>query len=275
MATVSTRLRNALVLLILLPALAGCSRLGFVKPSGKSDFRPEVRSYNTRGTAESRRNDEARQQLALAAREFAAGNDDAAERAARRALGSDATAADANTMLALLQERAGRHDLAGPFYRTAAEHGSGHGAYLNNYGAWLCGNGKAAEALAYFDAAVRDARYGKPSDAMANAGACALDSGQPARAEADLRAALQLDPVNVVALEAMARHLFAQGRHFEARAFSQRRLAAAPASAAALQLAARIEQGLGDSTAAERYLHRLRTDFPSTPNLQPRETSSP
>ncbi|WP_394005038.1 type IV pilus biogenesis/stability protein PilW [Luteimonas sp. WGS1318] len=269
------RLRDAALVLILLPALFGCSRLDFVKPSGKSNLRVDPPSYNTRGTPEARRADEARQQIALASRELDAGNDANAERAARQALRVPGTAADANTILAMVQERRGRREQAGAFYRAATEHAPEQGAYLNNYGAWLCGNGRAAESLAYFDAAMRDARYGDTAGALANAGACALDAGQPGRAEPDLRAALELDPVSPVALDAMARLLAGQGRHFEARAFSQRRLAAGPATAAALQLAARIEQGLGDSNAAERYLQRLRTDFPSSQNLQPREASPP
>ena len=64
------RLRDAALLLILVPALVGCSRLGFIKPSGKNDFRPDPPTYNTRGTAESRRNETARQDLVLATREL-------------------------------------------------------------------------------------------------------------------------------------------------------------------------------------------------------------
>lgn len=270
------RPRDAAFLLILLPAaLTGCSRLDFVKPSGKSNLRVDPPSYNTRGTPEARRADAARQQIALATRDLDLGNIDAAERNARQALRVPATAADANTLLALVQERRGRRDQAGAFYRAAAEHAPEQGAYLNNYGAWLCGNGRAAESLTYFDAAMRDPRYGDPAGALANAGTCALDAGQPGRAEADLRAALRLDAESPIALDAMARLLVERAQFFEARAFSQRRLAAAPATAAALQLAARIEQGLGDSNAAERYLQRLRTDFPSSQNLQPREASPP
>ena len=235
------RLRDAAFLLILLPAaLAGCSRLDFVKPSGKSNLRVDPPSYNTRGTPEARRADAARQQIALATRDLDLGSIDAAERNARQALRVEVTAADANTLLALVQERRGRRDQAGAFYRAAAEHAPEQGAYLNNYGAWLCGNGRAAESLTYFDAAMRDPRYGDPAGALANAGTCALDAGQPGRAEADLRAALRLDAESPIALDAMARLLVERAQFFEARAFSQRRLAAAPATAAALQLAARI-----------------------------------
>ncbi len=269
------RLRDAAVVLILVPVLAGCLRSGNSRPSVKSDYRPEPPTYNTRGTAEWRRDEAARQHLALAIRDLEAGDLAAAERAARQALRNARAASDANTVLALVHERRGQREQAGAFFRAAAELAPERGAALNNYGAWLCGNGRAQEALGYFDAAVRDPAYGDQAGALANAGACAIDAHQPGRAEPDLRAALELEPTNVVALDAMVRLLVAQGRDFDARAFSQRRLAAAPATAAALQVAARIEQGLGDSNAAERYLRRLRTEFPSSPHLQPREASSP
>ncbi|HEY4560163.1 MAG TPA: type IV pilus biogenesis/stability protein PilW, partial [Lysobacter sp.] len=46
------------------------------------------------------------------------------------------------------------------------------------------------------------------------------------------------------------------------RAFVERRLAAGPADADTLLLASQIEKSLGDTTAAERYVQRLRTEFP-------------
>lgn len=269
------RLPEAAVFIVILLAVAGCSRLTFIKPSAKSDFHPEPPSYNIGGNAESRRNETARQQLGLAGSAFAAGNFDAAASAARGALKSNGTAADANTLLAVIEDRRGRSAQAGSYYKAAAEHAPDQGAYLNNYGTWLCRNGRAADALAYFDAAVRDATYDDPSGALANAGACAISAGDTARVERDLRASLALDPENVVALDAMTRHLVSAGQYFDARAFSQRWLAAAPATAAALQLAVQIETALGDTGAADRYQRRLRTEFPSTSNLQPRETSSP
>ncbi|MDR7192507.1 type IV pilus biogenesis/stability protein PilW [Luteimonas terrae] len=269
------RLPEAAVCIVLLLAVAGCSRLTFIKPSAKSDYRPEPPSYNIRGNAESRRNDATRQQLAIASREFAAGNFDAAASAARDALKGEGTAADANTLLAVIEDRRGRSAQAGGYYKAATERAPDQGAYLNNYGTWLCRNGRATDALVYFDAAVRDPAYGDPSGALANAGVCAMTAGDTARVERDLRASLELDPENLVALDAMVRYLVGEHRYFDARAFSQRRLAAAPVTAAALQLAVQIETALGDTGAADRYQRRLQTEFPSAPNLQPRETSPP
>jgi type IV pilus assembly protein PilF len=52
-------------------------------------------------------------------------------------------------------------------------------------------------------------------------------------------------------------------------AFTERRLAAAPANAAVLQLAAGIEEKLGDKAAASRYVQRLRAEFPDVVTADP------
>ena len=133
---------------------------------------------------------------------------------------------------------------------------------LNNYGAWLCSNGRPDESLALFDRALADQTYPTPAAALANSGSCALDAGQGARAARDLSQALALDPTNAVALAAMAQSEFTAGHYLEARAFSERRLAVAPASVKVLQLASQIEQKLGDTAAAARYVQRIGTEFP-------------
>ena len=265
----SMRWPEAVVLVMLGMALAACSRSGFVKPNAD---RP---TYDIGGTPEFRRAEAAREQLALGVRAYQQGDDRSAERQAKAALRNEQTAADANTLLALVSERQGRSAQAGAYYRAAVERAPHRGATLNNYGAWLCRSGRAGESLAQFDAALQDPGYGDRAGALANAGACALEAGDAVRAERDLRAALELEPASAVALDAMARLLASQGRWFEARAFSQRWLAVAPATAAALQLAARIEQGLGDGAAADRLMRRLETEFPDASHLQPRETSPP
>ena len=256
-------------------ALAACSKSPTIKPpkiKGSEQIAPEYR-YSDNDAVKKRV--QVRDALGLATQRLVSGDLAEAEKQANRALRLDPGSVDAHTVLGVIASRRGDAARAGSHYRRAAELGPERGEALNNYGAWLCGNGRAAESLTYFDAAMRDPRYGDPAGALANAGTCALDAGQPGRAEADLRAALRLDAESPIALDAMARLLVERAQFFEARAFSQRRLAAAPATAAALRLAARIEQGLGDSNAAERYLQRLRTDFPSSQNLQPREASPP
>ena len=108
------------------------------------------------------------------------------------------------------------------------------------------------------------ARRGPTAYERLNPAVDADRAGQGELAVEYLGAALALDPQNPVALAAMAEHEFRADRAFQARAFSQRRLAAAPADARSLLLASQIEEKLGDKDAAARYVQRLRAEFPDT-----------
>ena len=200
--------------------------------------------------------------LTLATRDLQVGNLDAAERKVREALKLAPEAPDALVLQAGIDDRRGRTRQAGENFRTAAELAPQRGDVLNNYGAWLCQQGQPAESLVWFDRALQAPGYATPGEAQANAGSCALDAGQLERAERDLRAALVAAPANPVALESMAQLSFRQGRYMEARAFAERRIAAAPATRSVLQLASQIEARLGDRAASDRYLQRIRQEFP-------------
>ena len=261
------RLRSAQVAWLvpaLLLALGGCSRLTFVRPDmSRGEYTqtaPVVKvDDGNRGAALA-----GRDRLLLAQHRLRAGQLDEARTHATAVLKLDPRSADAHTVLALVAGRTGQASVAGGHFARAAELAP-QGATLNNYGTWLCANGRAAESLAWFDRALADPAYRERAGALANAGDCAVRAGQDARADRDLRAALALDPDSVVALGAMAELALRRGNAFEARAFSQRRLAAGPADARALQLASQIEEKLGDRAAAERYTRRLRAEFGDHP----------
>jgi len=248
---------------LLVFAASACSRLTFVKPNAKRrGFEQVAPTYSVDGSRRKATSIGANERLMLAQQRLAAGDLERAETEAQAVLRADPRSADAHTLLAVIDQRQGRQAAAGAHYARAAELAPGNGAHANNYGAWLCATGRAAESLTWFDRALADARYATPGGALANAGSCALQAGQLARAGRDLRRALEIDPENAVALMAMAESELAAGRAFEARAFIERRLALVPIEARALQLASQIERRLGDTAAAERYRARLRGEFP-------------
>lgn len=248
--------------LLLVVVSAGCSRLSFIR-ADTSRGKFESTAHEVVITQKGRSS--AGSALALVQRaQQRLGNGELAEaeREARQALKLDPKSAAAYTVLAIVQDRGGNAKVAEQHYRRAAELAPDQGGMLNNYGTWLCGNGRAAESLAWFDRALAAPGYQTPDVAAANAGSCALQAGQTTRADALLRQALVFDPTNQVALSAMAELEFNAGRTMSARAFSERRLAAAPADPPALLLASQIERKLGDSAAAEAYVRRLRAEFP-------------
>lgn len=257
-------LRHKCVVVLLLAgaiALTGCSRLTFIRPDvSRGDYTQVAPEYDI-SDANRPASQQARKHLVMASRHLREGQLAEAKKQAHAALEIDSESDAAHTLLAVIAQQHGDNQEAGRHYALAAELAPTRGANLNNYGTWLCSNGRAAESLAWFDRALAVPRYPTPADALANAGRCAMRAGHGARVEPYLRRAIEIDPNNVVALGALARYAFEHGQLLDARAFSERRLAIAPATADALRLASQIEQALGDTAAANRYRQLLKVEF--------------
>jgi type IV pilus assembly protein PilF len=240
-----SQLKNPALASILILALAACAST----PSG------------TRGTPtpSSRAADE---NVALAQQYIQDGKYEIALGRLEHALSIDPRSANAHTMMGLLNERIGRDRQAGVSYRRAAELQPDRGDVLNNYGSWLCRQGQTQEALTWFERAVADPFYRSPSSALANAGACARLAGDLPKADEYLRRALQADANNPRVLQELAWVQYEKGDYMRARAFVQRREAAGPADGELLDLAARVEERIGNMDAANRYRSRLLTEFP-------------
>jgi len=259
------RLRNALALAFLTAAAAtsGCGGKSYVTTSlGKEHYvEPAVnRIGEGRGQQEGAAG--LQRDLAELQRYLSAGDFATVKRMAAGIIKRQPASAEAHTYMAVALAQTGDDAGAGTHYLRAAQAAPGNGAVLGNYGIWLCEQGRAAEAMGWFDKALALPNYAASPLILANSGACAGKLGQQQRAERDLRRAIELDPENPIALGALAEREFAAGNAFGARAFSERRLAAAPADPKALLLASQIEQKLGDSAAAARYVSRLKTEFP-------------
>jgi type IV pilus assembly protein PilF len=257
---VGTSLWFCLVLVLL---ASGCSRLTFIRPDlGDVEYERVAPEINVSDGAANRKSSKASLLVREGQRHFATGDVDAAGKAAEQALKLDDASDSAHTLMAMVDDRRGRSKQAGGHYHRAVELAP-QGSNFNNYGIWLCNQGRAAESLEWFDRALQDRGYPTPAFALTNAGACADKAGLDERAGNYLQAAIKLDPDNPTALATLAEREFRAGRPFQARAFSERRLAAAPADARSLVLASQIEQKLGDTEAAARYVQRLRAEFPA------------
>ena len=256
---------TVLALIAGLLLVSGCSRLTFVRQNfERKGFDQTARDVEVSDRAVDRGDASVRRHVILAADRLGRGDLAGARREAELALKQDPASADGHTLLAAALEAGGDGVGAGNHYRRAADLAPTSGAALNNYGAWMCAQGRQAESLAWFDRALAAPGYANPATALANSGACADQAGQGERARRDLRRAIELDPTNAVALGALAEHELRAGRAFEARAFSERRLAAAPADRRSLLIASQIEEKLGDTRAAGRYVQRMRAEFPDT-----------
>lgn len=266
------RLHKLLLIAVsVLIVATGCSRLTFIRPKGgvKEVDVPRTQ-YHVRDNKATKDRLEERDSLGLAEQRLRVGDLNTAEQEASKVLKLNPQSVGAHTLLAVVADRRGQSKAAGEHYRKAAELAPDDGGMLNNYGAWLCGNGYPAESLVWFDRAIASPGYNAPAGALANAGGCALQTGQYERVETDLRKALALDPKNAYALVSMARNEHRLGHDMDARAFIERRISAAPVDAGVLQLAIDIETKLGDTAVAEKYRQKLRAEFPDAAAASPR-----
>jgi len=176
-----------LIAALIAVAASGCSRLTFVRPKGGiTEFDAPRSEYRVSDSKATRQRLEEQDSLGLAEQRLRVGDLNTAEQEASKVLKRNPASVGALTLLAIVADRRGQSKAAGEYYRKAAELAPNDGGMLNNYGAWLCGNGFAAEALVWFDRAIATPNY-NPAGALANAGGCALQTGQYERAEADLR----------------------------------------------------------------------------------------
>ncbi|HYW75779.1 MAG TPA: type IV pilus biogenesis/stability protein PilW [Gammaproteobacteria bacterium] len=81
---------------------------------------------------------------------------------------------DVHNAMALYYERIGRVPAANHQYKLALRYGDDDPNTLNNYGAFLCRQGKYRESIRYFVKASNNIDYSTPDRALSNAGLCAL-----------------------------------------------------------------------------------------------------
>ncbi|MGA9333815.1 MAG: type IV pilus biogenesis/stability protein PilW, partial [Rudaea sp.] len=185
----------------------------------------------------------------------------------QKALQYDDNLVDAHTVIAVLYEKIGNIKAAEQHYARAVELAPKSGDANNNYGVFLCAEGKYAEAQKYFSAAMHDPFYKTPDVLLTNAGTCLVDHAGASNydeAERDFRSALDANPKNAAALFYMAKLLYLKNDFFHARAFIQRFESLGKPDPAALLLARNIETRLGHADAARDYAQRLRKDFPES-----------
>lgn len=185
-----------------------------------------------------------------------------------QALALDASDADANNMMGLLQSRLGNYDKADRAFRKAIDSRPDNADVQNNYGVFLCERNRVDDAERHFKLAIKNPFYRTPELADVNAGICMLKKGATDQAANYFRAALLIDPKLPEALFQMAKLGLKTHNALSARGYMQRYFEAAPETPDALLLAVRIERTLRNREQAANYALRLRGKFPDSPQAQ-------
>jgi type IV pilus assembly protein PilF len=191
----------------------------------------------------------------------------------KKALQADPALADAYGVRALIYMGMGEVALAEDNFLRALSLAPHNPDLSNNYGSFLCQNDRAAQSIAYFDAALANRAYSSKGNALNNAGSCSLKMNDLANAERYLLRALELTP-DLVATNANLARLYhvrgddALGDHTRAAWFIDRLGKNANKeglTADVVWLAIKVQHRLGDGGAQAQWVEQLRRQHFATP----------
>jgi type IV pilus assembly protein PilF len=187
----------------------------------------------------------------------------------KKAIAADPDVAEAYGFRALIYTAMRENALADENYRHALRLAPRNPELSNNYGLFLCeAGGKPAEAMTYFETALKNPNYGSPVKAMVNAGNCSLKMKNVDAAERYLLDALRYDPDLPATSAGLARVYFERRDYPRAGFFINRLIETAKLdalSADVLWLAIRVKHALGDRTTEASLAAQLRKRFPGSP----------
>lgn len=193
------------------------------------------------------------------------GDNEAALRKLESAVDANPKSVNAHNAMALLFSRLGETKEAEKSYQKALALEPRNLTALNNYGLFLCQQKRYADGLVRFREAYENPLNGAPENALANAGTCALQSGETTQAEDYFRQALQRSPTLPPALLAMADLSADRADYLGARDYYQRYLNGSPQSPRTLLLGVRIEHALDNQDAVASYALQMKNRFPDSP----------
>ncbi|TRZ91738.1 MAG: type IV pilus biogenesis/stability protein PilW [Rhodocyclaceae bacterium] len=184
---------------------------------------------------------------------------------ARIALAVDPNYAPAYNLLGLTHMVLNESRLAEDNFQQALRLAPGDPEINNNYGWFLCQNGREQGSLSYFMAAAKNPLYTTPTKPYTNAGVCSVRLKDDKAAEDYLFTALRLSPTNTQALFWLADIAYRQGRYSEARQWTTDIEKMMEPTAEVVWLVLRIERKLGNRETEARYASQLRRRFPGSP----------
>ncbi len=177
-----------------------------------------------------------------------------------QALAMDPDNAAANSAMAVVQERLREPAKAARYFRRGLAHHPHDGALQNNYGAFLCSEGKVALALRHFQAALHSPLYPTPQLADLNMGVCLLKTPNKKAAVHYFHRAQALAPTLVQPYYYLARVRYE--RHELGRAYADIRQALhMRRSARSLLLGVEVGRALGKRRFVHYCATRLWNDF--------------
>jgi type IV pilus assembly protein PilF len=246
--------------------------LGACASTGSSGEAGSVNSANTsvvpEAPDESEERRRARIRLELATGYYQQRNYNVALDELRQSLLADPNYASAYGLLGLIYMDLNEKDKALGSFQKGLQLLPNDSELNNNYGWYLCRNGRERESIDFFIKATRNPLYTTPARPLHNAGICALKGGDEVAAEKYFLQSYQADPRNPVALFQLADLYLKRNDLERARTYSKRLLTLYEPNAETLWLSLKVERKLGNRDGEASLGSQLRRKYP-----QSRETA--
>jgi len=217
--------------------LAGCAGAGKSKPADG-----ELLTMSDQTSAQKR----AAINLELAVGYYQRHENSVALDKIKLALAADPDFSQAYDMRALIYMDMHENRLADENFQHALRLAPANPEYNNNYGWFLCSNGRERESIAYFETAIKDRNYTSPAVAMDNAGMCSLKLGNQPEAEVYFKRAFNFDPGNLKVNENLAQLFYTRKEYDQAKFYIGRLIKANVTDASVLWLGIKIAHKSGD-----------------------------
>lgn len=211
----------------------------------------------------------ARARTALAAQYYDRGQSGVALEELEAALQAEPDYAPAYNVRGLVRMGMHEYQLADKDFQQSLKLDSSDSDTHNNYGWFLCQQGRERESIQHFLAALKNPLYTTPAKANLNAGVCSKKGGNMKDAEEYLQKALVVQPNMPEALFGLADLAFDKGDFAGAKSYFLRfSRMTENLTAENLWLAVRIERKLGGKNAENDYAAQLRKRFPDARETQ-------
>ncbi len=175
--------------------------------------------------------------------------------------------APAHNLLGLIYMALRQNEQAEASFRRAAGLAPSNPEINNNFGWFLCQNGKIKESFAYFNLALRNPLYQTPAKALHNMGVCAIMDKDDASGEAYLFRALKMDSNNLRAYYLLADLGYRNHRYDDARDWMKQLHAKMDPTAETAWLALRIDRKIGNREGEARNAGILRRKYRDSPEF--------
>ncbi len=173
-----------------------------------------------------------------------------------------------HSVLAVLYDRLGIPEEVDKHFSEAIRLAPKDPQISNNYGAFLCKNGRYEEGVRRFVASALNPLYRTPEFAYTNAGVCLRDAKRYDEAANSFTHALQIRPNYGEAVLQAADLAFDRGDTVKARGLLDKYLGTFEATPELLSLGVRVARKQGDRVVEDKYMRRLRVEYPNSPQYR-------